>query len=100
GVTALAPLLWSVVRQFDQRSERMSRSTSTRSVAVIGVTVAALLVVPAMAGALGGSGTRVKGVISQLLTGDVVTGVRGESAQQAVFMGGVHTSSRLTHAIQ
>ena len=45
-----------------------------RFMVVIGVIVAALLVVPVMASALGGSGARVKGVISHLLTGDVVTG--------------------------
>jgi hypothetical protein len=61
-----------------------------RFMAVIGGIVAALLVVPAMASALGGSGKRVTGVISPLLTGDVVTGVRGVSSHKAVLTGGVN----------
>ena len=66
---------------------------------LVGVTVAAALVVPAMAGALAGSGTRAKGVISPLLTGDVVTGVRGESSQKAVLTGGVNQGTGLNPAI-
>ncbi len=70
-----------------------------RLMGVIGVTVAALLVVPAIASALGGSGTRDKGVISPLLTGDVVTGVRGESSQKAVLTGGVNMGTGLNPVI-
>ena len=62
---------------------------------VIGVIVAVLLVVPQMTSALGGSGTRVTGVSSQLLTGDVVTGVRGESGQKVVLTGGVNEGTGL-----
>jgi len=70
-----------------------------RLMGVIGVTVAALLMVPAIASALGGSGTRDKGVISPLLTGDVVTGVRGESSQKAVLTGGVNMGTGLNPVI-
>jgi len=66
---------------------------------VIGVIVAVLLVVPQMTSALGGSGTRVTGVSSQLLTGDVVTGVRGESGQKAVLTGGVNEGTGLNPVI-
>jgi hypothetical protein len=66
---------------------------------VIGVVVAVLLVVPQMTSALGGSGTRVTGVSSQLLTGDVVTGVRGESGQKAVLTGGVNEGTGLNPVI-
>ena len=62
---------------------------------VIGGIVAVLLVVPQMTRALGGSGTRVTGVSSQLLTGDVVTGVRGESGQKVVLTGGVNEGTGL-----
>lgn len=62
---------------------------------VIGVIVALLLVVPQMTRALGGSGTRVTGVSSQLLTGDVVTGVRGASGQKVVLTGGVNEGTGL-----
>jgi hypothetical protein len=62
---------------------------------VIGVIVAVALVVPQMTRALGGSGTRVTGVSSQLLTGDVVTGVRGESGQKVVLTGGVNEGTGL-----
>ena len=68
-------------------------------VAVMGVIIAALLVVPPITSALGGSGTRVTGVSSQLLTGDVVTGVRGESAQKAVLTGGVNEGTGLNPVI-
>ncbi len=64
-------------------------------IGVIGVTVAALLMVPAMTSALGGTGTRVTGVISPLLTGNVVTGVRGESSQKVVLTGGVNMGTGL-----
>ena len=64
-------------------------------IGVIGVIVAALLVVPQMTMALGGSGTRVTGASSQLLTGDVVTGVRGESGQKVVLTGGVNEGTGL-----
>ncbi len=66
---------------------------------VIGATVAGLLVVPAITSALVGAGTRAKGVISPLLTGDVVTGVRGESGQKAVLTGGVNEGIGLNPAI-
>lgn len=66
-----------------------------RLMGVIAVTVAALLVVPVMASAVGGSGARVKGVISHLLTGDVVTGVRGESSRKVVLTGGVNEGTGL-----
>jgi hypothetical protein len=66
---------------------------------VVGATVAATLAVPTMAGAAGGSGTRAKSVISQLLTADVVTGVRGESAQSAVLTGGVNQGTGLNPAV-
>jgi hypothetical protein len=62
---------------------------------VIGVIVATLLVVPQMTRALGRSGTRVTGASSQLLTGDVVTGVRGESGQKVVLTGGVNEGTGL-----
>ncbi len=70
-----------------------------RLMAVIGVTVAALFVLPVMASAFGASGTRAKGVISPLLTGDVVTGVRGESSHKAVLTGGVNEGTGLNPVI-
>ncbi len=70
-----------------------------RFMCVVGASVATALVVPGLAGALGGSGTRVKSVVSPLLTGDVVTGVRGESAQNAVLTGGVNVGTGLNPAV-
>ena len=61
----------------------------------IGVIVAALLVVPQMTRARGGSGTRVTGVSSQLLAGDVVTGVRGGSGHDVILTGGVNEGTGL-----
>ncbi len=62
---------------------------------VIGVIVAVLLVVPQMTRALGRPSTRVTGASSQLLTGDVVTGVRGESGRKVVLTGGVNEGTGL-----
>jgi hypothetical protein len=70
-----------------------------RFVCVVGACVAAALVVPALAGAVGGSDARVKSVISPLLTGDAVTGVRGESGQKAVLTGGVNVGTGLNPAV-
>ena len=75
------------------------KQTRLGFMALIGVTVAALLAVPPMASALGGSGTRVTGVVSPLLTGDVVTGVRGESARTAVLTGGVNKGTGLNPSV-
>jgi hypothetical protein len=57
--------------------------------------VAVLLVVPQVTRALGGSGTRVTGASSQLLAGDVVTGVRGASGSDVVLTGGVNKGTGL-----
>ena len=62
---------------------------------MVGVVIATLLMVPQITRALGGSGTRLTGVSSQLLTGDVVTGVRGESGQNVVLTGGVNKGTGL-----
>jgi len=64
-------------------------------VGMVAVTIAVLLVVPQTTRALGGPGTRVTGVSSQLLAGDVVTGVRGESGQDVVLTGGVNEGTGL-----
>lgn len=72
---------------------------SIRFMGVVGVTVAAALVGPGMAGALGGSGTRVRGVISPLLSGKVVTGVRDESSQRVVLTGGVNKGTGLNPVV-
>ncbi len=72
-----------------------TQSLAPLFMAVIGMIVAVLLVVPQMTSALGGSGARVTGVSSQLLTGDVVTGVRGESGRTAVLTGGVNEGTGL-----
>ncbi|HEX5193700.1 MAG TPA: hypothetical protein VFW09_12930 [Solirubrobacteraceae bacterium] len=61
----------------------------------IGVIVAALLVGPQMTRARAGSSTRVTGVSSQLLAGDVVTGVRGGSGHNVVLTGGVNEGTGL-----
>jgi hypothetical protein len=61
----------------------------------IGVIVAALLVVPQITTARARSSTRVTGVSSQLLAGDVVTGVRGESGHNVVLTGGVNEGTGL-----
>ena len=79
----------------DATPQTAKEQTRTRFMVVIGVIVAALLVVPVMASALGGSGARVKGVISHLLTGDVVTGVRGKSSRIVVLTGGVNKGTGL-----
>jgi hypothetical protein len=94
-----APDLRAPHRISDATPQIVKGQRCKRVMAVIGVTVAAALVVPAVAGALGGSGTRAKGVISPLLTGDVVTGVRGQSAQKAVLTGGVNEGTGLNPAV-
>src|ERR1700759_1219440 len=71
------------------------QSSALLFVGMVGVIIATLLVVPQITRALGGSGTRVTGVSSQLLTGDVVTGVRGESGQNVVLTGGVNEGTGL-----
>src|ERR1700722_15785010 len=65
------------------------------SLGVIGSIAAILLVVPQITRALGGSGTRVTGVSPQLLAGDAVTGVRGESGPTVVLTGGVNQGTGL-----
>jgi hypothetical protein len=62
--------------------------------AVIGVIIAALLMVPQVR-ALAASGTRVTGASSQLLPGDVVTGVRGASGSDVILTGGVNKGTGL-----
>jgi hypothetical protein len=71
------------------------QSTALLYMGALGVIVAALLVVPQVTWARAGSGTRVTGVSSQLLAGDVVTGVRGESGHNVVLTGGVNEGTGL-----
>jgi hypothetical protein len=87
------------IRTSDATSQIAKKRRRLRLVVVIGVIVAALLVVPVMASAVGGSGARVNGVISHLLTGDVVTGVRGESSSKVVLTGGVNEGTGLNPVI-
>lgn len=87
------------IRTSDATSQIAKKQRRLRLVVVIGVIVAALLVVPVMASAVGGSGARVNGVISHLLTGDVVTGVRGESSRKVVLTGGVNEGTGLNPVI-
>ncbi len=79
--------------------QRRWQSPALLFTGLVGVVIAALLVVPQITRALGSSGTRVTGVSSQLLSGDVVTGVRGDSGQDVVLTGGVNQGTGLNPVI-